>query len=70
MNFPIHTDTIRMGLPIVYFKRLQVEFLNHDVFLSPKIVLTLTKSAEPDEMHLGLHCLQKYLFLGFLNTKV
>ena len=35
---------------------------NHDVFLSPNIVLTLTNSAEPDEMHLGLHCLQTYFF--------
>ena len=32
-------------------------------------------SVDPDEMqqyaafHLGLHCLQKYLFRGFLSTK-
>ena len=37
--------------------------------------LTLTNSVDPDEMqhyaafHLGLHCLQKYLFSGFPNTK-
>ena len=43
---------------------------NHDVFLSPNIVLTLTNSAEPDEMHLGLHCLQTYFFSGFPEYKV
>ena len=26
MDFPIHIDTISMGLPIVYFKGSQVEF--------------------------------------------
>ena len=42
---------------------------------SLKIVLVLAKSADPDEMqpyaafHLGLHCLPKYLFRGFQNTK-
>ena len=35
----------------------------------------LTNSVYPDEMQhkaafqLGLHCLQKYLFIGFPNTK-
>ena len=32
-GFPIHIDTISMGLPIVYLKRSQVEFLNFNVFL-------------------------------------
>ena len=37
--------------------------------------LLFTNSVDPDEMqhyaafHLGLHCLQKYSFRGFLNTK-
>ena len=36
---------------------------------------TFTNSVDPDEMqqyaafHLGLHCLQKYSFRGFPNTK-
>ena len=40
-----------------------------------KIVLILANSADPDEMqddaafHLGVHCLQKYLFRSFQNTK-
>ena len=63
MDFPILIDTISMGLPIVYFKGLQVEFLNYDAFLSLKVVLILANSADPDEMqhyaafHLGPHCL-------------
>ena len=42
------------------------------VFLSLKINCVLAKSADPDEklhnvtFHLGLHCLSKYLFVGFL----
>ena len=28
MDFPIHIDTISMGLPIVHFKASQVEFSN------------------------------------------
>ena len=40
-----------------------------------KIFFTFTNSVDPDEMqhyaafHLGLHCLQKYLFRGFPNSK-
>ena len=54
--------------------RLLLFFLNI-VFFCLKIFFTFTKSVDPDEMqhyaafHLGLHCLQKYLFKGFLNTK-
>ena len=45
-------------------------FLKHIAFLSPKIDLVSTNSADPDELmheaalYLGLHCLQKYLFKG------
>ena len=40
-----------------------------------KIFFTFTNSVDPDEMqhyaafHLGLHCLQKYLFRGFTEFK-
>ena len=40
-----------------------------------KIFFTFTNSVDSDEMqhyaafHLGLHCLQKYFFRGFPNTK-
>ena len=40
-----------------------------------KILLTFTNSVDLDEMqhyaafHLGLHCLQRYWFRGFTNTK-
>ena len=59
----------------MYFKGTQAEFLNYDKFLSLKFVLILANSADPDEMHLyaafhlGLHCLPKYPFRGFLYTK-
>ena len=48
MDFPIHIDTISMGLPIVYFKGSQVEFskLQYDVFLSLKIVLIIANSVD------------------------
>ena len=70
MDFPIHIDTISIGLSIVYFKGSQVEFSP-----SLKVVLILAKSADPNEMqhyaafHLGRHCLPKYPFRGFQNTK-
>ena len=38
-------------------------------------LFTFTHSVDPDEMqhyaafHMGLHCLQKYLFRGFLDSK-
>ena len=63
IDFPIHIDTICMGLPIVYFKGSQVEFLMYDVFCSLKVVLIIANSVDPDEMqhyaafHLDLHCL-------------
>ena len=47
----------------------------YDAFKSLKIVLTSAKSSDPDEMqlyaafNLGLHCLQKYPFMSFQNTK-
>ena len=62
----MHIDRISMGLPIVYFKGSQVDFLKYSVYLSLEIVFILANSAEPDEMqhhaafHLGLHCLPKY----------
>ena len=75
MDCPIHIDTMSVGLPIVYFKGSQVEFLNHDVFLSLKVVFIMANNADPDEMqlhaafHQGLHCLPKYPFRGFQYTK-
>ena len=44
-------------------------------YLSVKDVFTIANSVDPDEMlqnaafHLGLHCLEKYPFRGFLPTK-
>ena len=72
MGFPIHDDTISIGLPILYFKGPQVEVSKNDASL--KVVLILANIADPDEMqhyaafHLGLHCLPKYPFRGFEYT--
>ena len=60
MALPIHIDTIS---PLSCHVQ---NFLNYDVFLSLRVVLTLANSADPDEMqlyaafYLGLHCLPKY----------
>ena len=57
-----------LGLPGYKLKK-------KDFFYCMKIIFTFTNSVDPDEMqhyaafHLGLNCLQKYLFRGFLNTK-
>ena len=68
VDFPIHRDTIRLGLPIISLKWSLVIFLNYDVFLSLKVGLMLANSVDPDEMqhrtafYLGLHYLPKYPF--------
>ena len=64
MGLPIHIDTICLGLPIVYFKRSQIEFYNHNAFLSLDVVLISANSEDPDEMqhyafHLSLYCFVK-----------
>ena len=49
--------------------------LKKNVFFCLKIFFTFTNSVDPDEMqhyaafHLGIHCLPKYSFGGFPNTK-
>ena len=49
--------------------------LKNFVFFCLKIFFTFTNSVDPDEMqqyaafHLGLHCLQKYLYRGFPEYK-
>ena len=50
MDFPIHIDSMIMGLPIVYVKGSQFFFQNFDVFLFLKLVLILANSADSDEM--------------------
>ena len=40
-------DTISMGLPIVYFKGSQVNFLNYGVFLSLNVVFNISKQRRP-----------------------
>ena len=35
MDFPIHIDTVRLGLTILYLKGSQVEVLQIKVYFSP-----------------------------------
>ena len=63
-GFPLHIDTTCIGLSSVCFKGSHVDiFLNHNVSLSPNVVLILANIADHGEMqhyaafHLGLHCL-------------
>ena len=64
-------DTINLGYqgcPVI------IE-IKKNAFFCLKIFFTFTNSVDPDEMQhdaafdLGLHCLQKYSFGGFPNTK-
>ena len=65
MGFSIHIDNISIGLPIVYFKGLQIEFSVLCIsVLEGLVVLILANSADPDEMQLPDECsiMPKYLF--------
>ena len=64
MEFSIKVHTIKSGGSIVIFDGSQV-IMAKNVFLFLKICLVLANIADPDEIHLGLHCLQKYPFRGF-----
>ena len=61
--------------PLYISRGVRLQFAKNIVFFCLKIFITFTNSVDPDEMqhyaafHLGLHCLQKYLFRGFPNTK-
>ena len=75
MDFPIHIDTIRMGLSISHFKESQVEFSKLWCISVPEGFLILANSAYPDKMQhnaafqLGLHCWPRFVFRGFQYTK-
>ena len=68
MDFPIHIDTISMGLSIMYLMALQVKFSKLGCISVPEGFLILANSADSDEIqhyaafHLVLHCLQQYPF--------
>ena len=79
MDYPIHIDSISMGLSILYCKGLPVKISkNYDVFLSLKIVFILANRANIADLaemlpyaafHLGPHSLLKYLFTCIQNEK-
>ena len=72
MEFTIKFDTDKSGWPIVYIEESYVMVSKTYFIVSVKIVFVLTNSAEPAGMphdvtfHLGLHCLPKFPFFGFL----
>ena len=47
VDFPIHIDTIGIGLPIVYFKGSQVEFSNFSCISLPEDCFNLRKQCRP-----------------------
>ena len=65
-------DTIS---PFENIKRCQDNIFEKMFYFLSEDFFTFTNSVDPDEMqhyaafHLGLHCLQKYSFRGFSNTK-
>ena len=77
MEFPIKFDTVKSRWSIVYYimrgHRLYFcIFQKFIVSLSLKIDFSVENSADPDEIphhaafHLGLHCLSKSPYVGFL----
>ena len=58
------------NMPLQIFQ----SWVHKNSILLSEYLLTLTNSVDPDEMqhyaafHLGLHCLQKYLFRGLLKN--
>ena len=74
VDFSIHIDTISMGLPILYFMGSQIQVSKLWCICAFNVVLVLVNCADSDEMqhdaafHLGLHCLQKYMFRRFQFT--
>ena len=68
-------DTITWYSPLYISWGVRLYIFLNIVFFCMKIFFTFTNSVDPDEMqhdaafHLDLHCLQKYLFRGFPNTK-
>ena len=76
MDFPRHSDTISTEWSFSCFKRSQVEIFKLQCnFIPEKCFFILANSEDPYEMlsyaafHLGLHCLQKYMFTGIQNEK-
>ena len=69
-------DTAMLGWSLILYISggAGYNFQKYYILLS-EYLFYLTNSVDPDEMQhyaafdLGLHCLQKYLFKGFWNTK-
>ena len=68
-------DTISWVSASYISRDVRFKFKKKNPFFCLKTYFTFTNSVVPDEMqhhaafHLGLHCLQKYLFRGFPKYK-
>ena len=73
MDYSFWFDKYTWDSPL-YISRV-VRLCYKYLFFCLKNFFTFSNSVDPDEMqhyaafHLGLHCLQKYSFRGFPNTK-
>ena len=76
MDSSFWLDAINLGWSYTYLMVSGYNFqkILYSYCLNMKIVSTFTNSVDFDEkmhyaaFHLGLHCLPKYSFRGFLNT--
>ena len=62
IDFPIQIGTIGMGLSIICFKGLQVDFFKKYTLQSLNITFIIANSADPDEMQ---HTTK--LYKGFIH---
>ena len=68
MDFPIHNDTITMGLPILYFKGSQVEVSKLWCISVPEGCKNLLNSADPDEMQHHAVCQSTHLGASIIQS--
>ena len=62
MDYPIHIDTIKMELSILYLKGFQVKFSIKCRIFVPEDCFISANSLNPFvAFHLGLHCMPNYL---------
>ena len=75
MDSSLWFDTMILVNPFVNIFGCQVLIFKKCYIILSGDLLTLANSVDPNEMqhyaafYLGLYCLQKYSFMGFLKTK-
>ena len=74
MDYSFWFDTLNFGSPL-YISRVSGYHFKNVVFILSEGLFSLTNRVDTDEMqhyaafHICLHCLKKYLFISFPNTK-